>query len=252
MVHEDINMNVVIDNEETRCIDPNMIMQYGTGINNISGASGTNATSPYIYQGSSMYGTMQQADAMTNGIYMNLPAPSNMGPSYVEPYTAPTIIQCKLYFLIAAHKVVQTGKEFVAVARITRGNENPFVDAQGIAYHYIPEKKHPQFNTSTPLSERELSGAACDNRAFAVHKTIGTSCAPAGTYLIYRLNRFEPGIRNLRFEAFWNWGDGFVGKASYDFVFLTAHDHYNMKPYTALQKKLLNELWPEWELHINS
>lgn len=233
MVLGDINMNVAEDNDENPCIDPTEIMQYSTGnFNNIGEASGMNDTSPYLYQNVSMYDTMQQADPIMDNNYMGFPNPGNIGPSYGEPSTIPITIQCKLYFLIAAHKTVQTGKEFVAVARITRGNENPFVDAQGMAYHYIPERKHQQFNTSTPLSERELSGAACDDRAFAVHKAIGTSCAPAGTYLIYRLKRSESGIRNLRFEAFWNWGDGFVGKASYDFVFLTARDNCTMKPYS--------------------
>ncbi|KAI1756033.1 hypothetical protein F4782DRAFT_526588 [Xylaria castorea] len=233
MVHGDINMNVARDGDENPCIDPMAIMHYDMGHSEII----SDAT--------------KQTNIVVDDTQLDFQPIANVGTSYGGPAPISTIIQCKLFFLIAAHKTVQTGKEFVAVARITRGHENPFVNAQGTAYHYVPEVKHPQFNTSIPLLRKELAEATCDDRAFAVHKTTGTSCAPAGTYLVYRLKRSEPGIRNLRFEAIWDWGDGYIGKASYDFVFLTAHDDCIMKPYTTLQKKLLNELWPEWEKYID-
>ncbi|KAI0452130.1 hypothetical protein F5B21DRAFT_527269 [Xylaria acuta] len=252
MIHGDINMNAARDDDENPCIDPTAIMHYTTGhFDTIGDATGMNDTSPYIYQNVSMYDITEQPDVIVDDTQLDFQPHANIGASNDGPSADAKIIRCKLFFLIAAHKTVQTGKEFVAVARITKGYENPFVNAQGKAYHYTPELKHQQFNTSTPLSKNELAGAACDDRAFAVHKRTGTSCAPAGTYLVYRLKRSEPGIRNLRFEAIWDWGGGFVGKASYDFVFLTAHDDYIMKPYTALQKKLLNELWPDWKKHIN-
>ncbi|KAI0865052.1 hypothetical protein F4860DRAFT_343625 [Xylaria cubensis] len=120
------------------------------------------------------------------------------------------------------------------VARITNGHENPFVNAQGTANHYTPEVKHQQFNTAIPLTRRELAEATSDHRAFAVHKTTGTSCDPAGTYLVYRLRHSESGTRNLNFEAIWDWGNGFVGKASYDFVSLTACDDYAIKSYATI------------------
>ncbi|KAI8950691.1 hypothetical protein F4801DRAFT_579189 [Xylaria longipes] len=252
MYHRNINMNAVSGDDENPCIDPALLMNYTTQhLDTIGDTTGINDTTPYIYQNVLMYNTTEQQDVIRDDTLMNFQPPLNIGPSNGEPPTDPKIIQCKLFFLIAAHKKVQTGKEFVAVARITRGHENPFVNAQGMAYHYVPEIKHQQFNTSTLLTNKELAEAEYDDRAFAVHKKTGTSCAPAGTYMVYRLKRSEPGLKNLRFEAIWDWGDGFIGKASYDFVFLTAHDDCTMKPYTTLQKKLLNELWPEWEKHID-
>ncbi|KAI0856272.1 hypothetical protein F4860DRAFT_529308 [Xylaria cubensis] len=257
-MYGDINMNVVRDDNENPCVDPTTIMHMGHS-NIISNATSMNTT-PYIYQNVSMYDSNNQTDTIVDNAQFHFqshphfqPQPiASVGSSYYSgPSTSPTIIQCKLYFLIAAHKIVQTGKEFVAVARITNGRENPFVNAQGTAYHYTPEVKHQQFNTTIQLTRRELAEAACDDRAFAVHKTTGTSCAPAGTYLVYRLRRSESGARNLRFEAIWDWGNGFIGKASYDFVSLTACDDFAVKPYTALQKKLLNELWPGWEMFID-
>ncbi|TRX93376.1 hypothetical protein FHL15_005651 [Xylaria flabelliformis] len=232
-MHGDINMNVVRDDNENPCVDPTAIMNYTMGHSNIIGNATTNYT-PYIYQNELMYDTTDQTDTIVDNTQLHLqPQPfANVGSSYYSgPSASPTIIQCKLYFLIAAHKNVQTGKEFVAVARITNGQENPFVNARGTAFHYSAEVRHQQFNTVIPLSQKELTGAVCDDRAFAVHKTTGTSCAPAGTYLVYRLRRSESGTRNLRFEAIWDWGNGFVGKASYDFVSLTAYDDFVMKSY---------------------
>lgn len=110
--------------------------------------------------------------------------------------------------------------------------ENRFVSAYGKAYHYIPDGRCRQFNTSIPLSEAELAGAICEDQVFSVHKVMGTSCAPAGTYLVYILKRTEPGTRNLKFEATWDWGDGITATASYDFVALTAQDSYSVRPYS--------------------
>ncbi|KAJ2996680.1 hypothetical protein NUW58_g902 [Xylaria curta] len=233
MVYGDINMNIVYNVDGKPCVNPAALMANSIRLSNTVVDEASTNSRPTI------------EDANGDG----------------APSTDPEIIRCKLYFLIAAHKTVQTGKEFVAVARITRNKENPFVDAQARAYHYIPEGKHRQFNTSTPLTENEMASAVCDDRVFVVHKKVGTSwCvskpfmpiprAPAGTYLVYRLKRFDPGLRHLRFEASWDWGDGVIGKASYDFVFLKAQDSCKMKPYTAIQMRLLSELWPEWQDHL--
>lgn len=142
---------------------------------------------------------------------------------------------------------MQTGKEFIAVAWIPHGGtkrgENRFVNARGKAYHYIPDGRRRQFNTSIPLSGAELAGAVCDDRAFAVHKTTRTSCAPAGTYLVYKLKHSEPGKRNLRFEATWDWGHGVTAMASYDFVSLTAQDNCSMMPYSKWTLLVLTNLY---------
>ncbi|KAI0479776.1 hypothetical protein F4859DRAFT_529932 [Xylaria cf. heliscus] len=245
-------MNAARDHDEDPCINPTAIMHYSTGYSDaIDDFYGKDNRTPYIYRNVSMCGAAEQANNIKHDTHLNLKPLVPIHTSNGEPSRDRQIIQCKLFFLIAAHKTVQTGKQFVAVARITKGRESPFVNAQGKTYFYIPETKHQQFNTSTPLSDRELAGAICDERAFVIHKTTGTSCAPAGTYLVYRLNCSVPGVRNLRFEAFWDWGNGFTGKAAYDFVSLTAHDDCIMKPYTTLQKKLLNELWPGWERYMN-
>ncbi|KAI1118588.1 hypothetical protein F5Y14DRAFT_446950 [Nemania sp. NC0429] len=226
MVHEDINMNAARNDEASSCVNPTTLM-YTTAappVSNLGGQHNMNGTEDNTHH---------------SGLY-----------------NTPITIRCKLYFIVAAHKIVQTGKVFVAVARIphggTSGGDNRFVNAQGKAYHYIPDRRRRQFNTSIPLSEVELAGASCDDRAFAVHKTTGTSCAPAGTYLVYLLRRAESGTRNLRFEATWDWGGGVTAQASYDFVSLTAQDGYNTKPYTSAQQRLLSEVWPEWKDHVES
>ncbi|KAI1735512.1 hypothetical protein F4680DRAFT_452980 [Xylaria scruposa] len=252
-MYGDINMNVIGDDNQNPCVDPTAIMQYTMGTSNIIGDPASMNDTPYIYEDVLMYDTTEQTSTIVDNTQFHFQPIPDVGTSYYSgPPISPTVIQYKLHFLLAVRKNVQTGKEFVAVARITNGKkENPFVNAQGTAYHYIPTVKHQQFNTSSPLSQKELAEATCEDRVFAVHKTIGTSCAPAGTYMIYRLKCSESGTRNLRFEAIWDWGNGFVGRASYDFISLTAHDDCVMKPYTALQMKLLNELWPEWEMHLN-
>ncbi|KAI0408821.1 hypothetical protein F4802DRAFT_593693 [Xylaria palmicola] len=239
MVQGDINMNAACNNHVSPCIDPSLIMRNPTEhLDAATYDTDVNGADLYDYQGAPVYDETEQPVA-------------NHGLNESEPSTGAKIIRAKLYFLIAAHKAVQTGKGFIAVARITKDHQNPFVDAQGVAYHYIPDTKHQQFNTSTPLSKTELASAVCDDRAFTVLKTTGTSCAPAGTYLVYRLKRLEPGTRNVRFEASWDWGDGTIGQAAYDFVYLTAQHDIGMKSYTSLQKKLLGEIWPEWESYLD-
>ncbi|KAJ8124095.1 hypothetical protein ONZ43_g100 [Nemania bipapillata] len=206
---------------------------------------------PCLHQDMSMHDVMGKL-----GVAMDDPATDNQpfaenGAGNSKPLADPKVIRRKLYFLVAAHKTVEVGKEFVAVARIThsktREERNMFVNAHARAYHYTPEMSHRQFNTSTPLTPGELAGATCNDQAFVVHKAVGTSGAPAGTYLVYRLKRTEPGTRNLRFEATWDWGNGITGTASYDFVALTARDDYISREYTPGQRNLLNILWPEWE-----
>ncbi|KAI0206097.1 hypothetical protein F4808DRAFT_408880 [Astrocystis sublimbata] len=166
-------------------------------------------------------------------------------------FLGPRVIQCKLYFLLASHKKVQTGKEWLAIARVLWDEKTIFVNARGVAFHYIPEFKRYQFNTTEPLSPMEVMGAQRDDRAITVHKKMGHSCAPAGTYVIFRLNRRDPGKRNLRFEVLWEWGPNIVGRASYNFVFLEAYEKYDMKPYTPFQTNLLDDLWPEWRKHVD-
>jgi hypothetical protein len=241
MVHNDINMNATGGEDTIPCINPTAIM-YNTASRS---SACIDDTSPYPYQDILMYDAMEQPGVTIDDI-------TDMGSQpYVKNGTDdggspanPKVIRCKLYFLVAAHKIVQTGKEFVAVARIpygkTREEENPFVNAQGKAYHYVPEMRHRQFNTSIPLTATELAGAVCDDQAFVVHKEIGTSCAPAGTYLVYRLKRTEPGIRNLRFEATWDWGNGVTGIASYDFVALTAQDGCVSKDYSKINSPIVS------------
>ncbi|KAI1121148.1 hypothetical protein F5Y10DRAFT_272354 [Nemania abortiva] len=248
MVYEDINMNATRGDDATSCINPAEIM-YNTSTR--SNSIKDNSTS-LCNQGVLLYNAPGQSNANTHDKDIEDQPDIEDGMEYGVPSAGPAMIRCKLFFLVAAHKTVQTGKEFVAVARIpkARHEENPFVKAQGKAYHYIPEAKHRQFNTSIPLTAGELAGAAYNDEAFVVHKAAGSSCAPAGTYLVYRLKRTEPGTRNLRFEATWELGNGIMGTASYDFVALKAEDDHVMKQYTPVQKKLLSDLWPEWENYI--
>ncbi|KAI1159269.1 hypothetical protein F5B18DRAFT_666875 [Nemania serpens] len=258
MVHEDINMNAAREDGTNPCINPTTIM-YNTSARSGSITRGNhdmNGTSPYHYPDMIFGSIPEQPEAFIDDYNTNYQPEAEGSTHDSRPSNTPNTIRRKLYFLVAAHKTVQTCKEFVAVARIphskTKRGEIRFVNAQGKAYHYIPDGRCRQFNTSIPLSEAELAGAICDDRAFAVHKATGTSCAPAGTYLVYRLTRTEPGTRNLRFEATWDWGDGITATASYDFVALTAHDSRGMRPYTSVQKRLLSDLWPAWEDYIES
>ncbi|KAJ8133482.1 hypothetical protein O1611_g134 [Lasiodiplodia mahajangana] len=246
-------MNASRGNDATPCIDPAEIM-YDTAARSNPAMNRTYVDSTIPYPRSVLLSNAaEQLNTAKDTDTNNQPGvedSTEVGGSSA----APKVIRRKLFFLVAAHKTVQTGKDFVAVARIpcdkAENDETAFVNVQAIAYHYVPEVKHQQFNTSMPLTARELAGAARNDQAFAVHKTMGSSCAPAGIYLVYRLKRTDPGTRNLRFEATWDSANGTTGKASYDFIALKAEDDYSMKKYTQVQKKLLGELWPEWKKYI--
>ncbi|KAI0101685.1 hypothetical protein GGR51DRAFT_574512 [Nemania sp. FL0031] len=255
MVQGDINMNASRSRDVTPCVNPAEIM-YDTAERSNPTMNRNNAymndINPYP-RDVLLSNAMGQPNTTEDKGTMNQPGVED-NTEDGGPSPDPKVIRRKLFFLVAAHKTVQTGKEFVAVARIpydkNKDDEKLFANVQAIAYHYIPEGRHQQFNTSAPLTTGELAGAACNDQAFAVHKTMGSSCAPAGTYLIYRLKRTDPGIRNLRFEATWDCSNGTTGTASYDFIALKAEDDYIMKTYTKAQKKLLGELWPEWEAFV--
>ncbi|KAI1151016.1 hypothetical protein F4825DRAFT_451954 [Nemania diffusa] len=244
MVYADINMNAARWADDTPCINPAVIM-YNTAksSNALTKSASGDGTGPDLHQDLLMDDAIEQPDDTIDDTMDDGGPPTN-----------PEVIRCKLSFAIAAHKTVPTGKEFVAVARIpynqTIQQENPFVNAQGKAYHYDPEIRRPRFNTSITLTPNELANAACNDQSFVVHVTNGTSFAPAGNYLIYRLKRSGPGTRNLRFEATWDSGKGVTGTASYDLKSMVAHDDCEVTAYTWNQKILLDTLWPEWTNYI--
>ncbi|KAI3325816.1 hypothetical protein HD806DRAFT_521310 [Xylariaceae sp. AK1471] len=182
--------------------------------------------------------------------------------TYAQPTTPPKadVEWHDLYMIIPPPTTVWTGQYFFVVALIlpkaSRMNEDsPYIVYEGTAgcpeaIHYRETQPTRQLNTTMSLVKKQITEER--EVGFLCQKPQLDSPCEAGTYVVYKLKRDQPGEQHLRLQVYWDLHGGRQGHAYYNAGIVNALDaggkSYDPVPVNKTAKGVLLKLCPYWGL----